>query len=405
MARQRALLALALALLLAGCAPAETARASAWGPVYTLAQAEQAAGPALWARDGAVTAVWVGADDSGVHHDGRALAAGQLAAPVVMPLPPVQPYDQRLLPAADTALHLLWRDRAAGAAETRLFAARISPALDVLSGPNAVSTGAAFHYSAAPTGDGGLWAVWSGGLPAEPRLFARQLDRVGRPRAEVVALASAADWPALAWAADGALHLLWREPASGQLYHALLANGALTQVTATGVAVWLAPGDRLRHLDAALDRTHIYAVWNVTRANGAEETWLAAGALAGGRWQPAARLGVAADADSAFETGFNTGPALAARPGADWLRHARPLGGQHDALPLAAQTAAGLALVYLRAGAAAGYQLIAPGAALAGPPTLAADADRHLYLAWAEPLPAGPAALLLTTTQPPAARP
>jgi hypothetical protein len=105
------------------------------------------------------------------------------------------------------------------------------------------------------------------------------------------------------------------------------------------------------------------------------------------------------DAGGVFETGFNTGPAQAASPGADWLRHASPLGGQFDALPLAAQTADGLALVYLRGGAAAGYQLIVPGAALIGPAALAADADRHLYLAWAQPAPAGPADLLLATTR------
>ncbi len=391
------LLALSLALL-AGCAPAG-ARVSAWGPVYTLAQAEQAAGPALWAQAGAVTAVWVGADSAGVHHDGRALAGGQLTGTIVMPLPPAQPDGQRLLPAAGDTLHLLWRDRAPGTLETRLFAARVSPALALLSGPNAVSAGAAFHDSAAPAGDGGLWAVWSGGLPAEPSLFARYIDRVGRPLAEIFPLASAADWPALAWAADGALHLLWREPASGQLYHALLAGGALAQVTATGLSVWLAPGDRLHSLDAALDRTHLYALWNVTRASGRRETWLAAGALAGGRWQPPARLGVNVDTNGAFETGFNTGPAQAAGPGGAWLTLARPLGGQHDALPLAAQAADGLALVYLRAGAPAGYQLVVPGAALIGPPALAADADRHLYLAWAEPTAAGPADLLLTTTR------
>lgn len=394
----RALLALLGLALLAGCGP-EPAPESAWGPLRTLAQAEQTTGPALWAGDGRVTAAWVGADDTGVHHDARALANDTLAETVVMPLPPVQPHDQRLLPAAGDTLHLLWRDRTAGTLETRLFAARLSPTLDVLSGPNAISTGAAFHYSAAPTGDGGLWAVWSGGLSAEPGLYARRVDRAVRPLAEAVALTSDADWPALAWDAGGGLHLLWRQPGSGQLVYARLGDGALERVMPTGLAVWLAPGDRLRSLYAALDRTHIYAVWNVTRAGGADETWLAAGALGGGRWTPPVRLGVTVDAGGVFETGFNTGPARAAGPGADWLRHASPLGGQHDALPLAAQTADGLALVYLRGGAAAGYQLIVPGAALIGPAALAADADRHLYLAWAQPAPAGPADLLLATTR------
>lgn len=393
----RALPALLALALLAACAPPRPPE-TAWGPARALAQAEQAAGPALWAEAGRVTAAWVGTDAAGVHQDARALADGALTETVVLPLPPVQPYDQRLLPAAGGTLHLLWRDRAAGTLETRLFAARLGPALEVLSGPNAISTSAAYHYSAAPTGDGGLWAVWSGGLPAEPGLFARYVDRAGRPRAEVIALASDADWPALAWDAAGGLHLLWREHSSGQLVYARLGDSALSQVTPTGLAVWLSPGDRLRGLHAALDRTHVYALWNVTRASGSDETWLAAGALAGGRWTPPARLGVSAHPDEAFATGFNTGAALAAGAGADWLRHAAPLGGQFDTLPLAAQTADGLALVYLQGGAAAGWQLVVPSAALIGPAALAADADRHLYLAWAQPAPTGPANLLLTAT-------
>ncbi|MGQ9888468.1 MAG: hypothetical protein ACUVSX_08270, partial [Aggregatilineales bacterium] len=341
----------------------------------------------------------VATEAAALHQAPRARASGALTAIPALPLPSIQPYDQRLLPAAGDTLHLLWRDRAAGTLETRLYAARLGPALEALSGPNALSTGAAYHYSAAPTGDGGLWAVWSGGLPAEPGLFARFVDRAGRPQAEVILLANDADWPALAWDAGGGLRLLWREPSSGQLVYGRLADGALDQVTPTGLAVWLSPGDRLRGLYAALDRTHIYALWNVARAGGADETWLAAGALAGGRWTPPARLGVSVNPDEPFATGFNTGAALAARAGTDWLRHAAPLSGQHDALPLAAQTAGGLALVYLRGGTVAGWQMVVPGAALIGPAALAADVERHLYLAWAQPAPAGPADLLLTTTR------
>lgn len=342
---------------------------------------------------------WVGADAAGVHQDALTLASGALSAVVGLPLLPRQPFDQRLLPAAGDTLHLLWRDRAGDAPEQRLYTARLDVALRVLSGPNALSTGTVYRYSAAPTGDGGLWAVWSGGLPAEPRLFARYVDSVGRPRADVVALANDADWPALAWDASGELHLLWRQPSSSQLVYARLTNGALSQVTPTGLAVWLSPGDRLRGLYAALDRTHIYALWNVTRASGADETWLSAGALTSKRWTPPARLGVAVSPDTRFETGFNTGPAQAARAGTTWLHHAALLSGQFDALPLAAQTADGLALVYLQGGAVAGWQLIVPDTTLIGPPTLAADADRHLYLAWAQPTLAGPADLLLTATR------
>jgi hypothetical protein len=74
-------------------------------------------------------------------------------------------------------------------------------------------------------------------------------------------------------------------------------------------------------------------------------------------------------------------------------------GSWMQTLPVAAVTDAGLAVIYFQQGAAAGFQLVVPNVRLIGQPTLAADRDRYLYLAWMQPH-ADSAALRLTTMRP-----
>ena len=384
-------------LLVTGCVPKQQPD-STWGPVFALAQAEQSHGPALWANTSHVTAAWVGADQTGVHQDVRMLAGNLLSETSALPLPPVHPYAQSLYPAAADSLHLLWLDADSG--DTRLFAALVSPALTLESGPNTISGGETLNYAAVPAGDGSLWAVWTGGPPGEPALYARRIDSIGRPAADIMTLAHDADWPALAWTTAGTRHLIWRCASSGELYHSILRDDGLSHITPTGIAVSAEPGDRLHSLYAAVDRTHIYALWNITRASGAEQVWFTTSAIDGGRWQAPQRLGVESEqTETAVETGFNTGPARAAHAGDDWLRWAAPLSGQHDVLPIVAQSGTGLTVIYMRAGQIIGYQITVPQVKIIGPAHLASDANRHLYIAWAEPEDNGPATLRLTTTR------
>ncbi|MGQ9889034.1 MAG: hypothetical protein ACUVSX_11165, partial [Aggregatilineales bacterium] len=100
-----ALLALTL---LAACAPLRPTE-TAWGPAYALAQAEQAAGPALWANTRRAAAVWVGTDEAGVHQDARARARGALPASAALPRGSSPPVDPRVLRAAGDPLHQVWR--------------------------------------------------------------------------------------------------------------------------------------------------------------------------------------------------------------------------------------------------------------------------------------------------------
>lgn len=387
-----------LLMLLAGCAGTAATAAtpvSAWGEIITFGQAEQGDAPALWASDAGVTAVWIGADDRGVHHDSRMVTAGGLSDTVVLPLPPVRPDAQQLFPAADDHLHLLWLDANADG-ETRLYAALLSPQLAVIRGPTVVSDRRTLRFAAVPNADGSLWVVFGGGLMAEPGLAAAYIDAQGRPRQQVTTVAANADWPSFAQSADGAV-LFWRRPADGQVFRAPFHDGGVGSATPT-TAIPLAAGDRLESLTAAADRTHGYIFWNITRANGQAETDWASGAWNTDDWH-ASRLGMNSNS-SPFITGFNTGTASAANAGDQWVRWASPLAGAYDTLPVAAQVGTALGVIYFRAGKIAGYQAITENTSMIGLPAISTDRDLFLYLAWAQPTDSGSANLNLTTMRP-----
>ncbi|MBI5669574.1 MAG: hypothetical protein HZC41_16350 [Chloroflexi bacterium] len=390
---------LPLLLMLASCASAAatvTAPVSAWGQIITFGQAEQGDAPVLWASSAGVTAVWVGADERGVHHDSRNLTNSGLSGTVVLPLPPVYPFGQQLFPAADDHLHLLWLD-ANAEGEPRLYTALLSPQLTVIRGPTVVSDRRTLRFAVVPNADGSLWVVFSGGLMAEPGLFAAYVDAQGRPRQQVAPVAANADWPSFAQGADGVV-LYWRRPADGRVFRASFHDGAADAVIAT-TAIPLAAGDRLESLAAAADRTHGYLFWNITRADGQVETGWASGAWNTGDWQ-AERLGVAIDDASPFITGFNTGTASTAGAGDQWARWASPPAGVYGVLPVAAQVGSALGVIYFQAGRIAGYQTIVENTSLIGLPAIRADRDLFLYLAWAQPNDSGSADLNLTTMRP-----
>ncbi|MFN8449341.1 MAG: hypothetical protein U0521_12350 [Anaerolineae bacterium] len=356
---------LCLLLLCAACAtPASSQLATpepseAW---ITLAQAQQADAPALVATDGALLAVWVGADDRGVHQDARRITPGGLGDVVTLPLPPTHPYDQRLFPG-DSAAHLLWLD-ADETNQTRLYAALLAPDLTVERGPVAVSDGLALDYAAIPDGSGGLWAAWSGGLLAEMTLYARRIDDAGRPLIDTITVAAAAEHPALLRTAPGEIWLFWLE--DGQVMRQRLDPSDDSGAQALTGAVSLSSGDRLVNVSAGLDRSSAYFFWNITRADGSNETSLAFGSLAATAWRQPRRLQISA------------GTTLD-------LRWAMPLTGASDLLTAVAESDAGLSLITLSAGTIVGYRTVAPGEHLIGTPALAQDAAGSLYLAWASP--------------------
>ncbi len=393
-------LCLGWALLLAACGltdAAPPAQESVWGDVIVLAKAEQASAPALWVAPDRVTAAWIGADTDGVYQAARSLTRAGLSATARFPLARVHPYAQQLFPAGGGNLHLLWLD-ADTSNETRLFSALISPQLELLRGPTPVSDRWTLHYTAFVNGDGSLWVVFSGGLAAEPALFARYVDADGRVRQDMNRLAADAEWPSLAPAADRTAWLFWRQPSDGQVFRARFADGQLAASQPT-VTISLNSGDRLDSLRAARDQTHAYLFWNVTRADGQAEASWASGTTDARVWLPA-RFGIRSDPQQAFITGFNTGTASAAQAGDNWLGQAVPLAAPVETLPVAARLGRALVIVYLRGGQIAGYQEILQNSQLIGLPALYADRDLFLYLAWAQPSATGAADLRLVSLKP-----
>jgi hypothetical protein len=341
-------------LCLCACQPA----APRW---ITLAEALQGRAPALYADAERVTAVWVGADAAGVHHDARQLRGDALTPVTVLPLPPTHPYDQRLYPASDGSLFLLWLDRGADDATT-LYSAWIAPDLSVRR-TTPVSDGLALRYAAVPDGQGGLWTAWSGGILSELTLYVRHLDAEGRPLDQARITANA-EYPAMTRADDGTILLFWIQ--AGQVYRARLDEGRAVDGQGITSAVSLAPGDRLHDFSAALDATHAYVFWNITRAAGGIETWYAAGEMSAPFWTPPTRLIVSRDPVTP-------------------LRWVSPAAGQFETLRAAAESAAGLGIVELRGGQVSGYRITVPDVYLIGAPALVVRPDDTLVLAWSSP--------------------
>lgn len=344
-----------LGLFLTACQAAPTR----W---ITVAEAQQGRAPALYAFEDRLTAVWVGADAAGVHHDARQVREGELTPVTVLPLPPTHPYDQRLYPAGnDGAFYLLWLDRAGDV--TALYSAWIAPDLTIQrTAP--VSDGLALRYSAIPDGVGGLWVAWSGGLPSELTLYTRHIDAEGRPL-DQFRVATNAEYPALIRTNDGGIYLFWVQ--AGQVMRAELVDGVPLVVDSITSAISLAPGDRLYDFSAALDTTHAYIFWNVTRASGEIETWFTAGGLAAPFWNAPTRLMGAGD------------------DGTVALRWTAPAVGQLDTLAVAAESAAGLGIAELRGGDVINYDLVVPDVYLIGTPALLIRTDGSRVLAWSVP--------------------
>jgi hypothetical protein len=392
------------ALFLWACTSSPTNPAplmSLWGAIITVGQAEQTDAPAIWPEADRVRLLWIGADQSGVHQDIRAVTADGLSDQVVLPLPHIHPYAQQVTPAQNDNLHLLWLDDNQSG-ETRLYDAEITASLEVEHGQTLVSEQSAVRYIIIPREDSGMWVISSGGLLAEPGLFIRDVDAVGRPRLaeSTYRLTSDADWPAFDRRSDGMIDLYWIAHSDGRVFRGTLVDGTLQNPQPISTTVSLNTGDRLETFSAGVDHSHAYLFWNITRAGGQAETWFTTASLDSQDWSAPYRLQVDTTLNAPFETGFNSGSALAAQAGSTPFIWAKPLDGQFDTLPVAGTLGkTRLALLYFRDGQVAGYQDIAATVGLIGVPNLVSDRDRHLYLAWAEPTPAGYAALNLTMTR------
>lgn len=389
-----------LLLLLAACgAAAAPPRAAAWGPVITLAQAPQTEAPAILPLADRLVAAWSGVDAQGAHQSVRALTNEGLSEARRLPLP-VYPFAQAWAPAAAGGAHLFWLDSNVNG-ETWLWVSTLAPDLTPRRELVALAEMPTWRFAVLPAAVGSAWAFGIGGPSAEPEMQARLVDGEGRPRPEnVYGIAYGADWPAPLLADDGRVWLVWLNPADGQVLRGVFVNGALEEQSAVGFSPPLATGDLLTAFRAGRDATHIYLFWTITQADGGTTSWWSGAPLDSASFPPAERLALTADGQQPFETGFNGGAAQAAASGGDAAIWAAPLMGPVTPLPAAAQVGQTLGLVYFAGGELVGWQpVVELSRGLIGMPTLATDRDRHLYLAWAEPVANTHADLNLTLTR------
>jgi hypothetical protein len=354
--------AVLLTLLLAACAPPQPP-APTPDAVNTVGQARTTDGPVLWAQGDRLISAWVGANEREVFQVAR---LGD-AEPVILPLPPRHPFAQQGYNAVNGRLHLLWLDAGEDGAN-QLYTALLSPNLQVERGPTPVSEVFTQRYAALPATNGSMTVAWSGGLPTEPSLYLQQIDNDGRPlQAERIALN--ADWPALV-ATDVAPLLYWLDRESGDLWRASSEGSATTRLTS---GVRLDTGDRISGVVAATQGDSHVFVWNVTRADGSDESWASAGAAEASTWPAPQPLQVTED-----------GETQAVR----WLAFA-PAGDRAQA---AAQVGDDVGLLGLEGATVSDFTPLATlDADLIGPMRLLALADDRLVLAWAEPGPDGAA--------------
>jgi hypothetical protein len=386
-----------LFLLLWGCTAALLPTATAWGESLLIAQARQAAAPALVFDSGGLIAVWIGADERGVHHDVRRVGLdGALGDVLTLPLPPRYPRALQLATGIGGRTHQLWLD-ADDDGDTQLYGAVLETDFTVFRGPTLVSDAGTYRYHALADGAGGVLAAWSGGLAAEPTLTVTQIDYEGRP-VQPLAQLDGADYPVLFRAPDG-IYLLWIDVRQQVIclspFRADLALGCQARVP----SVRLERGDWLQGLSAGADRSHIYVLWNIERGQSGDETWFASLPIGGSDWAQPQRLRFMTQTDATVQTGYNSGQVSAARLGGEAVfAFAAPLPTVGDTLPVAGQSGGELGILYFADGSVVGYQAVAQARLLA-PPLLLSDVDRHLHMAWSDAVSPDHADLRLVSTR------
>ncbi len=376
---------------------------SAWGGTVEVTRAPQTAAPAFALLTDARQFGWIGSDAAGVHQDVRMLAGGKLSPAAALPLDPVQPRDLRMIRLTDDTTLLLYLDgyTVNGETDTRLFSAVVGRDTSLKFGPVPVSHEATLNYAVDRLRDGQVWVIWTGGLIAEPALYLQRLDHLGRPRpaarlAEDVGNAAFGHHPALDT-------LYWLSHSGRTVYRGTLSGETLSTSAALTDSVRLAPGERLVHFSTGEDTTSVYLFWNTVTADGTPHTWFTSGTPTAERWSPPQQLTITIDTASAgIITGYNGGAAFQAVAGGKlpvWWTS--PLTVQADQLAVAAQAGNDLGILYWRSGVVIGWQpVVTLTAPLIGLPALQTDRERHLYLAWAEPVSPNYALLNFTATHP-----
>jgi hypothetical protein len=296
-----------------------------------------------------------------------------------------QPHDLNLFPTVSRGTLALWMDND-GTGIQKLYAARLNEAGFSERGAVAISSSAVIRYAAALMPDDSLWTVWSTPNAGESTLIGSRLDFEGRARAPQP-LRTNADYPAIVVTNAGNALLFWLEGDRRDLYRGELTQAELTLVTNLAAAPWpFNAADHLLALNAGIDNTHAYVMWQILSASGIYEVWYTSGLLSG-TTMPHARPLHVSTTSLAAQTGFNHGVAFVAASDSDSeqivAEWAFPASGQNETLPVAIFATDTLGILYYRDGDVFAAQSIGslPRSLIASP-RIAVDSERDLILAW-----------------------
>ncbi|MFN8379331.1 MAG: hypothetical protein U0452_11745 [Anaerolineae bacterium] len=344
--------------LLSSCTSTKEPSASAWSAPQWIAPALQWNAPASVTSRDQIAFVWTGFDREHVHQDARLANTNTLRPPVILPLPPTHPMDQRLVPGADGSFHLFWLDAGPNGEGNHLFSALLTPELQIERGPVDLSNAPTYQFAVTDDGRGGAIAVWSQGQPAEPDLWAVEIDATGLPR-QPANIASNSPQPALTRTPIGTVQVF--QESEGRLWIATWeGSNAPVDWRALTATVGRRAGDRLDSLWAAPCGRYICVGWNITRQDDTAESWLASGAANASSWNAPHRV-----------------------DGVTWLTPETGADFDPDSLMAAAQIDGGLTLLSVREGNVIRQEIAIEGVSLSGSPAVTRLGDA-LVLSWAE---------------------
>jgi hypothetical protein len=259
-------LAMAMLLLLSGCASTVPAAAAPWRILRTIPVSGPQAQPGLWTGGRAAFLALPG-DLSKPDINLYDLAAD--APPLVLPLASA-PRHVTLYPAPGGQLFLLWLDQSA-LGDTTLMGAFLGKSGGLQRGPAAISNRPVSDYSAAALPSGELLTLWIAAGDRSTPLYTQVIDSAGRPLPPL-RLAETARHPSAASAPDGTLHVAWLEPSAPRLWtirYAAFPGGEPAAVDGTPVGVIKVETDEaVESFAVALDAAQVYCLWSIVQVRG-----------------------------------------------------------------------------------------------------------------------------------------
>lgn len=377
--------------------PTPTPRSSAWGDVELVAQAEQTHAPDILSWFGGKLLVWTGADNNEARHymQGRTQTS-------ILALKAFYPFEQQLYPADTNDVRMLWLDSTErDSRELRLLAGVVSQDAVAEFGPNPVSQIRTRHYDGLVQNDNRLLAIWSGGTGVINNLYINHIDVRGRPTSATLVRQSA-DYPVIVQSSLG-IEVFWLQDNGRDAYRSrYLPNIEPPSLQEPQGLTRLGREYNdlaIENFYVGMDSTHMYLFWQMWAVDGTRQVLFSSGSIADNDFSDPAPLAITPDETRTVQTTYNSGTVYAAQNDGMTAEYAIPLKGQHSVLPIAISMDNRLGIAYFADGQLLGYQDVVQTEALIGEPSIEADRDRHLYLAWSEPTEFGYADLLTVTTR------